>query len=59
MSLTQPIQRLSFDCPAQLAEAVKGEASNRGVSVEELLGSLLVTPLADQLAELNLSRFDQ
>lgn len=52
-------KRLAFDCPAPLADAVTQEASNRGVTVEELLSSLVVTPLSDILSELHLSRFDQ
>lgn len=51
--------QLSFHCPAIVAEAVKEEANLRGVSVEELVSSLVVTPLSDQLAEIKLGRINQ
>ena len=58
MSDTKPPRVLSFNCPPALADGLEQEAANRGVAVEELLGSLVVTPLSDQLAELHLARFD-
>jgi hypothetical protein len=59
MPETKPPQRLSFECPAVLAEALETEATQRGVALEELIADLVVTPLSDQLAELHLSRLDR
>lgn len=49
---------VTFECPKPLAEALGREANQRGVTVGELVSSLAVTPLEDQLSELRLTRLD-
>lgn len=53
---TQPI---TIQCPVKLTEALQREANLRGVTVEELTSSLVVTPLKDQIEEITATRLAQ